>query len=143
MIAYTDGSCSCNPGGVGAWGYVVVEREEPIKMKTGFELTTTSNRMELLGIINAIEDNPLIEDVVSDSQYAVNCLSGKWKAKANLDLVLKGKELVQSRKINLHWVRGHSGVKFNELADALCNEAMTKAYEAHYGHKFVSANFHK
>jgi ribonuclease HI len=139
-VIYTDGSCSKNPDGVGAWSYVVMEDKKEKKRKIGRENKTTSNRMELRGILEALRDYPEIELICSDSQYAVNCCGGKWKAKANIDLILEIKTLLKGRDI-LKWVRGHSGILGNELADQYCEEEMRGAFFSFYGFKFVSHNY--
>ena len=53
VTIYTDGACSGNPG-PGGWGAILrygkVEKE-----LSGSEPSTTNNRMELLGVISALE----------------------------------------------------------------------------------------
>lgn len=136
MIVYTDGSCSSNPNGVGAWAYVVISKNKIEHKKVGRDYVTTSNRMELAAIIEALRDFPQAECIISDSQYAVNCISGKWKARANLDLVGPARELLSGRDI-LRWVRGHNGNEGNEIADSLCGEEMRNAYFDKNGIPFV------
>ena len=50
---YTDGACSGNPG-PGGWGAILryAGREKEL---SGAEKLTTNNRMELLGVITALE----------------------------------------------------------------------------------------
>jgi ribonuclease HI len=142
MIIYTDGSCSSNPNGVGAWSYVVLDskKKEIIKSRVGRDYVTTSNRMELTGILEALKDFKDIDCIISDSKYAVNCISGKWKAKVNLDLINEAKGLLKNRDI-LRWVKGHSGIEGNEIADALCNEEMKSAFLERNGFQFVEYNY--
>jgi ribonuclease HI len=138
MIIYTDGSCSKNPDGVGAWAYVVwdAKKNKPLTSRIGRDYVTTSNRMELTAILEALKDFPSAECIISDSQYSINCISGKWQAKKNLDLILPAKTYLARREI-LSWVRGHEGIPGNEEADRLCNEEMCAAYLERHGVKFV------
>ena len=50
---HTDGACSGNPG-PGGWGAVLCWRGRTREL-SGFERTTTNNRMELLAAIGALE----------------------------------------------------------------------------------------
>lgn len=88
--------------------------------------------------------------VYSDSKYSINCLSNWWrswekhgwtrKAKSkikgqkkehlpvkNLDLIKPGVELQKILSVKFQWVKGHSGVKWNEHVDTLVNDAALKA----------------
>lgn len=130
---YVDGSCRGNPG-PGGWGAVVVENEKIISAHSMKDGWTTNNRMEMSAILWATAGygdlNPI---VYSDSAYAVNTFNTwmwNWKNNGwrramnqpieNLDLVRKYDELIQKGyKIDLRKVAGHSGVKYNEVADGL------------------------
>ena len=86
-----------------------------------------NNEQELGAIIRAVMSVPNGSemDIYSDSLYAVNVLSGKWGASANLDLIERYGTEVEQRclKVNLYWVKGHNGDTYNEMSDALCNKA--------------------
>jgi len=49
---FTDGSCLGNPG-PGGFGFVAVKDDVVLSEKSGYELDTTNNRMELIGAIDA------------------------------------------------------------------------------------------
>ena len=53
VIIYTDGACSGNPG-PGGWGAILMYGEYK-KELAGGEAQTTNNRMELTGVISALE----------------------------------------------------------------------------------------
>ncbi len=68
---FADGACSGNPG---AGGYGAIMRSgEKEKELSGCEEMTTNNRMELLGVISALEMlmRPCRVKVVTDSNYVV------------------------------------------------------------------------
>ncbi|HYZ25457.1 MAG TPA: RNase H family protein, partial [Geminicoccaceae bacterium] len=53
VAIHTDGACSGNPG-PGGWGAVLRWRGRTREL-SGFERSTTNNRMELLAAISALE----------------------------------------------------------------------------------------
>ena len=139
ITCYVDGSCRGNPG-PGGFGVVVLEDEKVINVFSMKEDQTTNNRMEMsaiLWVLAAYGDlNPI---VYSDSAYAVNTFNTwmwNWKRNGwkrsknkpveNLDLVQKYDSLIsKGYKIELRKVAGHTGIKWNEIADALATGRMT------------------
>lgn len=122
-IAYTDGSCdNCSQMKAGGAAYILIKDGEVVKVKNHGQLSTTNNRMELLAIISAINSCPenAYVDVYTDSRYSILTLGKDRKPNINGDLW----ELYQrcSRHvagIHLHWVKGHAGDHYNEMADEL------------------------
>ncbi len=131
---YTDGACSGNPG-PGGWGAVLIWDGIEKKL-SGYEEVTTNNRMELKAAIEGIKsikrEVPL--KIYTDSQYVKNGITlwmPKWlrtdwkngKIK-NIDLWQELNSLVHRFSIEWHWVRGHAGDKYNEMADELARNAI-------------------
>jgi len=138
-LVFTDGACSPNPG-IGGWGAVVLhaESEQPLYYLSGGVDQTTNNEMELMAIVAAIASTPpgYTVEVVTDSKYAVTNFQKwlltwakyGWKTKSgskvkNIDLWKYLFKLSCHRKITLHWVKGHDGNMFNEMADQLAVRA--------------------
>jgi ribonuclease HI len=124
MFLYTDGSCLFNPGGPGGWAVCIIENNGTEFYLSGSEKSTTNNRMELTAIIEAIsciKDNQECT-IYTDSQLCINCATGKWKKKKNLDLWEQYGNLSKNKNINFVWVKGHSGNKYNEIVDKLALE---------------------
>lgn len=128
-IAYTDGACKGDKRG--GWGFVLFTKgvTEPLLGLNGF-VRTTNNRMELMGIINALLATPQGSSVLihSDSQYCLNPIKfgtlQAWKNKRfegvkNADLWKMIHALTITRKVVCHWIKGHNGDHWNEIADAL------------------------
>ena len=129
---YTDGACSGNPG-PGGWAAILKCNGKEKKI-SGFEESTTNNRMELLALINALS---LVKQkcdisVFSDSKYLVDSVSkgwvynwqkNKWIRKnqkiPNFDLWESLLKLMDGHIISFNWVRGHAGHPENEECDRM------------------------
>ena len=92
--------------------------------------------MELMAVIKGLQalKRPCDVELYTDSKYVqqgVNEWISKWKTNGwrssngksvkNSDLWLQLDELIQQHRVIIHWVKGHSGHKGNERADALAN----------------------
>ena len=132
VTIYTDGACSGNPG-PGGWAAVLLAGSHK-KEISGGERETTNNRMELLGVISALEllKRPCEVELFTDSQYIVNAINKgwlrSWKAKGwrRRDGELKNTELWQRldgllavHKVSFTWVRGHADTELNNRCDEL------------------------
>ena len=134
---FTDGACSGNPG-PGGWG-AILQYGKAEKELSGSEPSTTNNRMELLGVIVALEalKRPCTVEVHSDSQYVVNAFNQHWvdgwlkrgwkNAKKepvkNSDLWKRLLEAKKPHDVTFVWVKGHAGHPENERCDALATAA--------------------
>ena len=130
---FTDGACSGNPG-PGGWGAVLRYGEHEAEMSGG-DANTTNNRMELLGVISALEllKEPCSVDLYSDSKYVVDGITKGWakgwrkrgwkkadKSPAlNPDLWAPLLEESEKHVIHYHWLKGHAGHPENERCDRL------------------------
>ena len=144
VIVFTDGSSRGNPG-PGGYGAVLRytdaagtlhERE----LSAGYA-RTTNNRMELMGVIAALEClcRPCEVEVHSDSQYVVNAFNKHWvsgwqrrdwkNAKKepvkNPDLWQRLLAAMEPHSVSFVWVRGHAGAELNERCDHLAVKAAT------------------
>lgn len=134
---FTDGACRGNPG-PGGWG-ALLRYEGKEKSIYGGEKHTTNNRMELIATIRALESlkEPCQVNLTTDSQYVrqgitqwlANWKRNGWKTSAkkpvkNDDLWKLLDEQVKQHTVEWHWVKGHSGHRENEMADALANRGI-------------------
>jgi ribonuclease HI len=139
---YTDGGCWNNTG-EGAWAFVVTEHGQEIYSNSSRVANTTNNKMELQAMIEAIAwlDRPVNSVVVvSDSQYCINGITQWVHGWIEKHWITYDKKPVKNREqwellyflahkwihtnIEFKWVKGHSGQKFNEMADQLCTDAI-------------------
>ena len=117
---YTDGaySSSRNQGG---WAFVVIQDNKGIYKEYDGLINTTNNRMEIMGMLKALEwinknSIPLPIKIYTDSMYVIGTLTLNWKMKKNIDLWQILIPLVNKDIEYLH-VKGHDGNKFNEECD--------------------------
>ncbi len=142
IYIYTDGVCKGNTL-VGGWGAVILDGQDKKEM-CGFELNTTNNRMELLGVIKALAtlDEGQELQIYTDSRYVQMGISHwikKWKTNnwltsdkkpvKNVDLWQQLDEESKRHHIQWLWVQGHSGDKWNERADRLANQGVENCYK--------------
>ena len=124
---YTDGACSVNPG-IGGWGAVLIYESGVEKEIYGSEIETTNNRMEITAVIKSLEELADEQDIkiYSDSTYVINTITKNWKRNANNDLWDILDKLLSDKKVVWQWVKGHSGNKYNEIADKLAVNAINE-----------------
>lgn len=135
-ICYTDGSCdnySTHKAGGSAYIVVNTSTGELEKVKTHHCLHTTSNRMEMLAIISAVNYCPKgsVIEVRSDSKYALKMFRyTDWEIGADIknpDLIKLYRKCAKDKLVILTWVKGHNGDDLNEQADCLAFGAYEKA----------------
>lgn len=126
---FTDGSARGNPG-PGGYGAILRFNDQLKELSGGFR-RTTNNRMELLGVIRALETlktNKLPIRIYSDSKYVIDAITKKWvhgwvkkgfKGKKNRDLWLRYLNLEKQFDLQFIWVKGHNGHPENERCDEL------------------------
>lgn len=134
---YTDGACSGNPG-PGGYG-IVLKYKGNVREISGYDPATTNNRMELMGVIEALRmiKKPGKIKVVSDSSYVIkgitewikgwvkrNWINSQKKPVLNRDLWEKLLEFSRPHDIKWVWVKGHHGHIENEQCDKLARDAI-------------------
>ena len=133
VTIYTDGACSGNPG-PGGYGAILIYNGKE-KEISGGEENTTNNKMEMLGVIKALEllKEKCDVEIYSDSAYVVNSINNKWvysweknnwiksdKSKAkNIDLWEKLLELISFHNVKFIKVKGHADNEYNNRCDKL------------------------
>ena len=141
VTIYTDGGCRPNPG-PGGWGAVVLyPGRDPIELSGG-KKEATNNRMEITAAIEALgtlEGSHRVE-LHTDSTYLRTGITEwlpKWQANGwktagkqqvkNRDLWEALAHVLASHEVTWHWVKGHAGDRWNEVADELASSAMPRA----------------
>ena len=134
LVIYTDGSSRGNPG-PGGYGAILIWGDKVKELWGGYKYTT-NNRMELMGVIQAlmvVTKKNISITIYTDSQYIVNSVEKKWLdnwiktnfkgGKKNKDLWLVYAELAKDFTIKFIWVKGHAQNKYNNRCDELATTA--------------------
>ena len=141
---FTDGACKGNPG-PGGWG-VVIRAGARERELSGGEPLTTNNRMELMAAIRGLEalTRPCKVRLHTDSIYVRDGIT-KWihgwrrngwktadrKPVKNAELWQELVDAAAPHEVDWRWVKGHSGHRENDRADALaCAAAFDQAKRA-------------
>jgi ribonuclease HI len=136
---FADGACSGNPG---PGGFAAILRNGANeKIVSGGETLTTNNRMELMGVISAIEalKRPCRARVTSDSSYVIKGMT-EWihawmkngwrnsqkKDVLNRDLWERLLLAVAGHDVEWVWIKGHNGHIENERCDELARAEIEK-----------------
>lgn len=140
LTIYTDGACSGNPG-PGGWGVVFVQNKKHATLHGG-DAHTTNNRMEMLAAIEALkcvlkETTIKKVEMYTDSRYLMDGITSwiiKWKKNdwmtstkkpvKNKDLWIELDTLLTNIQVEWHWVKGHRGDKYNEMADTFARKGI-------------------
>lgn len=133
VVIYTDGACAGNPG-PGGWGAILMFGPNK-KELSGGDPQTTNNRMELTGVITALEalKEPCSVDLYSDSKYVIDGIekgwAKSWRARGwvksnkepalNPDLWGRLLDLCEIHEVAFHWVKGHASNEHNNRCDKL------------------------
>ena len=133
ITIYTDGACSGNPG-KGGYGIVLISGKHRKEMSAGFRMTT-NNRMELLGVIvalEAIKGSGNDVTIYSDSKYVVDAVEKGWvfgwekkdfAKKSNPDLWKRFLNVFRKHHVLFIWVKGHAETEENNVCDELAVKA--------------------
>ena len=134
IIVYTDGSSRGNPG-PGGYGAILMYGDKKKELSQGYR-KTTNNRMELMGVIAALEamkKTGLNITVYTDSQYIVKAIKEGWlnkwlatnfaKGKKNKDLWVRFYDLYKKHNVKFVWVKGHADNPYNNRCDELATSA--------------------
>jgi ribonuclease HI len=134
LIVYTDGSSRGNPG-PGGFGVILMWGDKRKEISAGYR-KTTNNRMELLGVITALENltkKNIPLTIYTDSQYIVKAVQEKWLdkwiktdfagGKKNKDLWTRFYNLAKDYQITFKWVKGHADNPYNNRCDVLATTA--------------------
>ena len=141
---WTDGGCQGNPG-PGGWAFVLRGPDGTVE-RSGFDPSTTNNRMELtavreaLAALTSLGAGASAETTIStDSQYVQKGITewirswtrNGWKTASkapvkNADLWRDLLDLSAGLTVRWVWVLGHAGNEMNEKCDAMVRTAIAE-----------------
>lgn len=134
---YADGSVHPGNPGPGGWGSVIVYPSGQVAQHCGYSgPSVTNNHCELTAVLEGLRriDPATPVEIYTDSMYVINPFNKGWLVNwqknnwktaskntevANKALWVELSNLVKGRTLTWHWVKGHSGDVYNEMADKL------------------------
>ncbi len=149
---YCDGGCRGNgkEDSIGAYAIIVVPESGEVSKVSDGKRDTTNNEMELMGLLGAIriaksllvqKDN--VVEIFCDSAYSLNIATDwmfRWAANGwtkkggeikNLEIIKAIYDELNfysgNPRIKYTKVKGHAGIKYNEMADKVLNDYMDNA----------------
>lgn len=160
MTISFDGSCFRNPGGKGGYAALIISPEKK-RIITGNHLSTTNNRMEMLGLLSGLreikKDKISLLNIVGDSEYVLKGTAiwmNKWEKKQwpkhlkNLDLWKPIFQCIHNiyefvEEICFWHCSAHSGIWINEFCDEMASEAAMRDFEEEKKLELPRNNFEK
>ena len=132
-VAYVDGSYNIKTGEY-SYGVVILHNGEEITMNKAFsdkDMAAMRNVAgEIMGASCAMEwarENGVSEiGIYYDYQGIESWCTGEWKTnkEGTSNYAELYKEISKTVKVNFHKVKGHSGDKYNDMADRLAKDAL-------------------
>ena len=134
ISVYTDGSCINNQNSAKRRaGWAAYYEDDEFRHHSLYGMlpgrAQTNNRAELWAILTAIKvaiKNKIPNSgqhlvIHTDSEYSIDIITGRKRAKSNKDILIQLKEAIKSAKhwfiIDFEHVRAHVGIPSNELVD--------------------------
>jgi len=131
VAIYADASCLRNgsPDASAGCGAVIIDRNR-MKLKLVAKYlpgAVTNQQAEILACVRALEElrRPCRVEMFSDSQYVIDTMTGKNRMKTNRPFWGRLVEQSYGHHMTWRWIKGHSGVMLQEVADRLAHAAST------------------
>lgn len=141
FVIFTDGAYDFHRG-VGASAYVVLDpstKKDLYKWYRGCG-ESTQNRCEVVAVIESLQvipDGSLVH-IMTDSTYTITVLGNEKKRYTkNADIIEQYRKLKKHKhlKVSFHFIKGHSGNKWNELCDNLCKRGKDEYWRENRNYK--------
>lgn len=127
---YADASCLRN-GSLDAsagCGAVIIDRNRnELKLLAEYLGPLTNQQAEISACTKALEElrRPCRVEIFSDSKYVIDTMNGRNRMKTNRPFWSRLVEQSYGHHITWRWIKGHDGVRFQEVADRLARAAST------------------
>lgn len=130
LQVHCDGSGEARAGQPGGWAFVVVRDEQLLARGSGGAKVTTSLAMELQAALAGLRavvkrgwHRGQIVELISDSSIALEVAAGRFVPRTHGPLAQRLRDAAIAADAKTRWVRGHSGVTWNERVDAAAEVA--------------------
>lgn len=133
LEVHCDGSGEARVGQPGGWAFVVVRDDQLLAEGSGGAKVTTSLVMELQAATHGLRavvkrgwHQQHVVELISDSSIALDVAAGRFVPKTHVKEARALRALAVIADAKTRWVRGHSGVLWNERVDAAAAAAKKK-----------------
>lgn len=128
VTIYTDASCMRNgaiDSSAGCGAVMLDQNRLEIKLVAKYLGQTTNQQAEMLACTKALEQlrRCCRVEIVSDSRYVIDTMMGRNRMRTNRPFWTRLVKACYGHHISWRWVKGHSGVPFQEVADRLARAA--------------------
>ena len=143
---YVDGSCARNgaiDSSAGSGAVMLDQNRLEIRLVAKYLGPITNQQAEILACVMALAQlqRPCRVEIVSDSKYVIDTMKGRNRMRTNRPFWTRLVEECYGHHITWRWVKGHSGVPFQEVADrlarassAVCSDLSVDDLEQLSGH---------
>ncbi len=130
VTIYADASCLRNgaPDASAGCGAAIIDSHRmDIRLIAKYLGPVTNQQAEILACSTALGElrRPCIVDIISDSRYVIETMTGKNQMKSNRPLRSELVTKCYGHHVTWRWVKGHSRVALQEVADRLSRAAST------------------
>lgn len=125
---YADASCSRNgaiDSSAGCGAVMLDQNRLEIKLVSKYLGQITNQQAEILACVMALSQlqRPCRVEIISDSKYVIDTMKGRNRMRTNRPFWTRLVEECYGHHVTWRWVKGHSGVPFQEVADRLARAA--------------------
>ncbi|HQU91893.1 MAG TPA: hypothetical protein PLK77_06330 [Pyrinomonadaceae bacterium] len=128
VTIYSDASCMRNgaiDSSAGCGAVMLDQNRLEIKLLAKYLGQTTNQQAEIMACTHALEQlrRCCRVEIVSDSKYVIDTMIGRNHMRANRSFWTRLVKACYGHHVSWRWVKGHSGVPFQEVADRLARAA--------------------
>lgn len=121
---YADASCIRNgsiDSAAGCGAVILDQNRLEIKLISNYIGNATNQQAEIVACTRALEQlrRCCRVEIVSDSRYVIDTMTGRNRMRTNRPFWTRLVQACYGHHISWRWVKGHSGVPFQEVADRL------------------------
>mgnify|MGYP001273057302 FL=1 len=125
---YTDASCLRNgtiDSSAGCGAVMIDHNRLEVKLVAKYLGQVTNQQAEILACTKALEQlhRSCRVEIVSDSRYVIDTMAGLNRMRTNRLFWTRLVRACYGHHISWRWVKGHSGVAFQEVSDRLARSA--------------------
>lgn len=130
VTIYADASCLRNgaaDSSAGCGAVIIDSHRTDLRLIAKYLGSVTNQQAEILACSTALGElrRPCVVDIISDSRYVIEAMTGNNRMKSNRPFWSELVAKCYGHHVTWRWVKGHSGVSLQEVADRLSRVAST------------------